>query len=228
MLVQVNHEEECQSIVPINETLIRQLESANEHYARQYNSCIGSLQSSENEVNALKIENRQHESEKKKYKNDFEKTQKKLQLAEEKVDAFDKDESELRQQLKELKNQLKDIRNEKNEFKLKNETAMKQEKRKREKDSSLFNVFILVSKFVFYFVLFNFRIKTHDPKRSLTDILIRLIIFEIVFYFELFLNLFTAFIFSLWVEKRYKIENYHSTLKEYFHYTISQFWNCIN
>ena len=100
-----------------------------------------------------------------------------------------------------MKKQLKDIRNEKNEFKSKYETAMKQEKRKREKDSSLFNVFILVSKFVFYFVLFNFRIKTHDPKQSLTDILIRLIIFEIVFYFELFLNLLLLLYFHYGLKK---------------------------
>ena len=88
LLVQVNNEKElnsCQSILSINETFIRQLESENEHYARQHNSCIDSLQSSEKQIIELKIENRQHESEKQKNEKNQKETEKKLDLAEKKL-----------------------------------------------------------------------------------------------------------------------------------------------
>ena len=69
LLVQTNNGKQlvsCQSIVPMNESLIRQLESENEECSNRHNSCINLLQSSENRINEFKIQNQRHESNKQK------------------------------------------------------------------------------------------------------------------------------------------------------------------
>ena len=107
LLIQVNHEKEvvpCQSILPINVTLIRQLEKENEYYARQHNSCIDSLQSSENQITKLEIENRQHESEKQKNEKNQEETEKKLDIAEKKLNLLKMDNKALESEKKKYKN----------------------------------------------------------------------------------------------------------------------------
>ena len=65
--MQVQHEKElatCPPCFPTNETLILQLKSENEEYAHKHNSCMDSLQT---KTEALEAEARKFENEKQTY-----------------------------------------------------------------------------------------------------------------------------------------------------------------
>lgn len=225
-LVQVNHEKElvsCQSIVPINETLIRQLESENKHYVRQHNSCINSLQSSEKQINELKIENQKNE--KQKLEKNQEETKKKLELAEKKLNLMKLDIKGQESETKKYKNDFEETEKklqlaeekidafDKDEFEVKKELIeLKKQLKDIKNDKNEFKSKYEAAqeelktlktdthpglKFILWvskFIYYVLYSESLNRKKALTKILIPLILLEIIFYFDLLGFVFTVFL----------------------------------
>ena len=146
LLIQVEQEKKlvtCPSCAPINETLTRQLESENERFAHNQNSCIDLLKTKKElelameQVKTMKDDARKCESEKQKYEKSFQETQKKFSLVEKQLNVLKIESKEQEGENKRYKHNLEQVlksAEEKINASDKKESEIKEELRKLEKE----------------------------------------------------------------------------------------------